>query len=140
MARRLRQETGDGLGPSQVAALATISRRGPLTPSELAEVEQVKRPTATRLIARLEQAGLVERSADPQDGRSCLVAITPSGERLLAAMRARKDAYLARSLAGLDAADRETLDRAAEILERMVRDAGPGASGATPAPHSEAAG
>ncbi|UJA22035.1 MarR family transcriptional regulator [Thermoleophilia bacterium SCSIO 60948] len=120
MARRLRQEASEGLGPSRVAALASISRHGPLTPSELARVEAIQRPTATRLIAHLEDAGLIDRSADPDDGRSCLVAITRSGEELLAEMRARKTAYLARSLAELDAADRETLDRAAHILEGML--------------------
>ena len=64
-ARRLRQEAGTGLGPSQVSALATIERHGPLTPSELAEIERIQRPTATRIVARLEEAELVERVVDP---------------------------------------------------------------------------
>ena len=53
-ARRLRQESGTDLGPSQTAALATIDRDGPLTPSELAQVERIQRPMATRIVARLE--------------------------------------------------------------------------------------
>src|ERR671924_1946745 len=76
-ARRLRQEAGTELSPSQTAALATIERHGPLTPSELAELERVQRPTATRIVARLESEGLVERAADPGDGRSFIVSATP---------------------------------------------------------------
>ena len=68
-ARRLRQEAGTNLGPSQTAALATIERHGPLTPSELADIERVQRPTATRIVARLEEEGLVDRVADPVDRR-----------------------------------------------------------------------
>jgi DNA-binding MarR family transcriptional regulator len=119
-ARRLRQEAGEDLSPSLTAALATIDRHGPLTPSELADRERVKRPTATRIIARLEEAGLVDRARDPHDGRSSLVALAPAGRELLARVRTRKDAYLARRLRGLDAEDRATLDRAAAILERVL--------------------
>src|SRR5919199_706222 len=96
MARRLRQEAGAELSPSQSAALATIERHGPLTPSELAAREQVQRPTVTRVLARLEEAGLVARAGAPADRRSSLVSITAEGRALLAAQRTRKDAYLAR--------------------------------------------
>jgi DNA-binding MarR family transcriptional regulator len=123
-ARRLRQEAGEELSPSQAAALATIDRHGPLTPSELADRERVKRPTATRVIARLEETGLVHRTRDPQDGRSSLVALSPAGRDLLARVRTRKDAYLDRRLRDLDAEERATLDRAAAILERVLEEAG----------------
>ena len=99
MARRLRQEAGTELGPSQVAALATIERHGPLSPSELAERERIKRPTATRIIRHLEAAGLVERVKDPEDGRASILSATPDGRELLKRLRARKTAYLARRLA-----------------------------------------
>src|SRR5712671_4895717 len=78
MARRLRQEAGTDLGPSQVAALATVERHGPLSPSELAELERIKRPTATRIIGHLEDAGLVERIRDPEDGRGSILSATPA--------------------------------------------------------------
>ena len=119
-ARRLRQEAGEGLSPSQSAALATIDRHGPLTPSELAGRERIQRPTATRLIARLEQTGLVDRTRDPDDGRSSVVGLAPGGRELLALVRTRKDAYLSRRLRDLDADERATLDRAAAILERVL--------------------
>jgi DNA-binding MarR family transcriptional regulator len=123
-ARRLRQEAGEELSPSQTAALATIDRHGPLTPSEVAVRERIQRPTVTRIIARLEARGLVQRARDPQDGRSSLVALTPAGRELLARGRTRKDAYLARRLRELDAEERATLQRAAAILERLLEEEG----------------
>lgn len=123
-ARRLRQEAGGELSPSQTAALATIDRHGPLTPSELAVRERIQRPTVTRIVTHLEEAGLVQRTRDPQDGRSSLVALTPAGHDLLARGRTRKDAYLARRLRELDAEERATLQRAAAILERLLEEEG----------------
>jgi DNA-binding MarR family transcriptional regulator len=122
-ARRLRQEANAGLSTSLTAALATIERHGPLTPSRLAELERIQRPTATRLIARLEAEGLVERSSDPLDARSRLIALTRPGARKLAGIRTRKNAYLARRLKRLSPQELQTLAEAAEILERMLDDA-----------------
>jgi DNA-binding MarR family transcriptional regulator len=119
-ARRLRQEAGTDLGPSQTSALATIERRGPLTPSELASIERVQRPTATRVVARLEEDGLVERVADPADGRSFTVSATGRGRGLIRKLRTRKNAYLARRLRGLDDEELAILARSAEILETLL--------------------
>jgi DNA-binding MarR family transcriptional regulator len=120
--RRLRQEAGTALSPSQSSALASIDRHGPLTPSELAERERIQRPTVTRLLVRLEAAGLIARAADPADGRSSLITVTPAGRDLLRQLRLRKDAFLARRLEALDAEERATLDRAAAILERLLEE------------------
>jgi len=120
LARRLRQEAGADLGPSQTAALATVERHGPLSPSELAEIERIRRPTVTRIVRHLEQAGLIERVTDPQDGRASILSVTAEGRALLRRLRERKTAYLAKRLAGLDAEDRRTLERAAELLEGML--------------------
>src|ERR671931_406416 len=90
MARRLRQEAGTDLGPSQVAALATIERHGPLSPSELAERERIKHP---------------------EDGRASILSATPDARELLKRLRARKTAYLAKRLSAMDAQDRRTLER-----------------------------
>jgi len=124
-ARRLRQEAyqaeaGADLSPTLTAALSTIERDGPLSPSELAERESVRRPTATRIVASLEARGLVERTADPQDRRASLISTTSDGRALLKRLRGRKNAYIARRLRGMDADEVETLERAAEILERML--------------------
>jgi DNA-binding MarR family transcriptional regulator len=104
------------------AALATIERHGPLTPSELAARERIQRPTATRLVARLEEDGLIARTADPVDRRSFLIALTPEGEALLREVRTRKDAFLAERLRRLSPEDRATLNRAADLLEDLLQD------------------
>jgi len=121
-ARRLRQEAGTDLSPSLTAALATVERHGPLTPSELAEAERVQRPTATRIAARLEVAGLLERTGDPRDGRVTLLSVTPEAIALLRKLRTRKNAYLARRLKELPADDLAALGRAADVLERLLED------------------
>jgi DNA-binding MarR family transcriptional regulator len=120
MARRLRQEAGTDMGPSQVAALATVERHGPLSPSELAELERIKRPTATRIVRHLEEGRLVERIDHPADGRSSILSVTAEGRALLKRLRRRKTAYLAKRLSAMDAEDRRTLERAAELLEGML--------------------
>lgn len=122
-ARRLRQEAAGAVGeltPTSAAALATVERHGPLTPSELAEIERVKRPTATRTLRVLCEAGLVERTPDPDDGRSALVSVTGEGRERLRRLRGRKNAYLARRMRDLPDADVETLERAAAILEGIL--------------------
>jgi DNA-binding MarR family transcriptional regulator len=123
-ARRMRQESRPDLSPSQTSALATIERHGPLGPSELARVERVKRPTATRIVAALEGAGLVERIRDPDDGRCSILSATPEARALLRKLRARKTAYLARELRDLDPDDVAALERAAGVLERMLENRG----------------
>lgn len=119
-ARRLRQEAGEDLSPSQLSALAALERHGPLSPSELAEHEQVKRPTATRVIGCLAEAGLVARTADPHDRRCALLSVTADGRALLRRLRERKTAYLARRLHDLDAEETAALERAAEVLEHLL--------------------
>ena len=122
LARRMRQQAGGGLSPTQGAALNTIACHGPLTPSELAAREKIQRPTATRVLARLEEAELIARAADPADRRSSLVAATPAGHALLAATRERKDLYLAERLDRLSPEELVVLDRAAGILERVLEE------------------
>ena len=124
-ARRLRQEAagpGTELSPTGASALATVERHGPLTPSELAEIERIKRPTATRTLGVLEQAGLLDRAPDPSDGRSSLVSINAAGRERLRRLRGRKNAYLARRMRDLPESDVVTLERAAEILEGILEE------------------
>jgi DNA-binding MarR family transcriptional regulator len=121
-ARRLRQEADAGLSPSLTAALSTLERHGPLTPSRLAEIERIQRPTVTRLLGTLEKDGLVEREADPDDGRVCHVRVTKEGRALVKKLRSRKNAYLSRRLRDLDDGELETLERATAILERILEE------------------
>ena len=119
-ARRLRQEAGGELGPATSAALATIERHGPLSPSELADREGLKRPTVTRILGHLEKDALVTRVRDPEDGRSSILSISADGRALLRKLRARKNAYLAQQMGELDTDDARALERAVELLEGML--------------------
>jgi DNA-binding MarR family transcriptional regulator len=121
LARRLRNQRADStLGLSQLAALGTLMRHGPLTPSELAQLERVQRPTVTRTLGCLEREDLVERTPDPADGRSSLVSVNAAGRERLRRLRGRKNAYLAKRMREMPADDVATLERAAEILEGML--------------------
>jgi DNA-binding MarR family transcriptional regulator len=120
MSRRLRQEANEGATPSQLAALVTIERHGPITLGDLAGHERVRPPTMTRIVAGLEETGLVRRDIDPHDRRVARVTITPDGARLLARSRTRKDAFLAALLEHLDPDELAVIERAVPILEQLV--------------------
>jgi DNA-binding MarR family transcriptional regulator len=121
-ARRLRQQGDPSLSPTQAAALSTIERAGPLGPSELAGLERVQRPTITRVVARLCDAGLVKRLPDERDRRAALLEVTPAGRKALEDLRRQKTAFLAERLSGLEPQERELLARASILLEQMLED------------------
>jgi DNA-binding MarR family transcriptional regulator len=120
LARRLRQQTEGEITASQLSALSSVSRLGPLTLGALAAVERVRPPTMTRIVGHLEAAGLLVRRPAPADRRSAEVALSPSGRELLDRSRTRKDAYLAERLATLGPDELAVLRRAAAVLERLL--------------------
>jgi DNA-binding MarR family transcriptional regulator len=120
LTRRLRREAGDDLSPSVVSALATLDRRGPLTLGQLAELEGVRPPTITRMVATLERLGLVVRENDPADRRVTRLTVSGEGRSRLQTSRTRKTAYLARRLATLDDAEVARVGDALGILERFI--------------------
>jgi DNA-binding MarR family transcriptional regulator len=122
LARRLRQQAPEALSPSQLSVLSTLESHGPLTPTELAAAERVKPPTITRVAAILEEAGLVRRKSDPGDRRSSRVELTARGRELIERDRRRKTAYLAKQIAKLSEEEVRALNRAVELIERMVEE------------------
>lgn len=121
LARRLRSQRADtSLSLSQIAALGTLDRHGPLTPGELAAHERVQPPSMTRVVAALELAGMVTRTDHPTDRRQVLVAVSPEGRALLRDDRRRRDAWLAQRMRDLDPADLEVLRQAARVLDRLA--------------------
>jgi DNA-binding MarR family transcriptional regulator len=120
LSRRLRQEANEGATPSQLAALATIERHGPITLGELAGHERVRPPTMTRIVAGLEETRLVRRAIDPSDRRVARVTITSEGSRLLTRSRTRKDAFLASLLERLEPDELAAVERAVPVLERLM--------------------
>ncbi len=123
--RRLRQVRPVGeLTLNQISVLASLELAGALTPRELAEAERVQPPTMTKVLAKLEERGLVQRTPHPTDGRQVLLSPTGAGRAELREVRRAKDEWLTRRLAELSAPDREVLRQAAEILDRIARDSG----------------
>jgi DNA-binding MarR family transcriptional regulator len=120
LARQLRQETSAGLTPSQLSALATIERHGPLTLGALAEQERVAPPSITKLVAKLEAGGLVGRKLDGKDRRVAWVSTTTAGNRRLATIRQRKTAWLAGRLAQLDDDQRRCVANALDALDQLT--------------------
>lgn len=122
LARRIRQQASEvgTMTPSQMSALSVVHRRGPLRLGDLAERERVGKSTITRIAARLEADGYVERWADPEDARSSLVAVTPHGERFLETTTERADAYLNRQFALLSSEDQAAIAAAVPALERLL--------------------
>ena len=123
--RRARQEAitaGDDVSASRLAALATIEKRGPLTLGELAAEEQVQPPSMTRIVARLEEQGLVAREIDPTDRRVARVVVTSAGHELLAVTRTRRNAFLAQRVARFTEQERRSLADALPLLERILDD------------------
>ncbi|RLK24006.1 DNA-binding MarR family transcriptional regulator [Micromonospora sp. M71_S20] len=120
--RRVRQARPVGdLTVTQLSALTSLRLAGALTPRELADVERVQPPTMTRIVAKLEERGLVQRTPHPTDGRQVILAVTEGGRAVLDQFERVRDEWLARRLAELTEAERETLRQAAEILQRLAR-------------------
>ncbi len=106
-------------GP-QASALAVVVHAGRIRMSDLAALEEVSRPTITRVAAELQTLGLIERATDPADARVGWLSATSAGRARLAEGQARRIAPLAEAMAGLSREERETLDAAAELLEGLV--------------------
>jgi len=120
LARRLRQKSDVEATASQISALATIERLGPLTIGELSAAERVQPPSMTRIVAGLEELDLIQRETDERDRRVARVRVTSLGQRLLERSRSKKDAYLAARLGSLSNEERATLAHASDILERLL--------------------
>lgn len=127
LSRRLRQEaTGAGeITPSQMSALTVLARHGELTLGELASIERIAPPSMTRIAARLEENGLLERRSDTTDRRVARVAVTAAGDALLRASRERGDAYMSSRLAALTGEEQELLRRAVPLLEKLASEGPP---------------
>lgn len=120
LSRRLRQEAVGDITPSQLSALTAVARHGEVTLGELAAIERIAPPSMTRIAARLEEHGFVERHVDPADRRVARLAVSPSGRHLLDTIRNRRDAYLAARLKNFAAEDRVILEKAVPLLERLA--------------------
>ena len=120
--RRVRQTRPVGdLTFSQLSALTSLQLAGALTPRELADVERVQPPTMTKIVGKLEDRGLVARTPHPTDRRQVILAATEQGRAVHAQFEQARNEWLARQLAELTPDERDTLARAAEILQQVAR-------------------
>jgi DNA-binding MarR family transcriptional regulator len=119
--RRLRAQSADSkITLSQLSALSCLHKCGAMTPGELAAREGVQPPSMTRVIAALEELGMVARRAHPTDGRQAIVELTDAGRARIEEEVSVREAWLDQQLAQLGEEERSVLCRAAEIIDRMA--------------------
>ena len=120
LSRRLRRHELAGLTPTQLAALATVERSGPMRLGDLAAAEGIAPSTLTRLVAVLEELGYVRRDADPKDARASTLAITAEGHATMERLRAENSALLAQRVMLLTPEQRAALAAALPALEALA--------------------
>lgn len=119
--RRLRvRDRESGIGPAQLSALSVLVFGGPRSLGELADAEQVRPPTMSRIVSGLQKAGLVKREAT-EDGRRVRLVATAKGTKMLWDGRKRRVESLANALAALGETERGRLRELAELLPEIVR-------------------
>ena len=124
LSRRLRKHQLAGLTPTQLAALATVERSGPMRLGDLAAAEGIAPSTLTRLVTALEDSGYVRRFADPTDARASTLAITARGHDMLERLRSETTMVLTQSLTLLTPAQRAALAEAIPVLEQLAEPPG----------------
>jgi DNA-binding MarR family transcriptional regulator len=120
LSRRLRRHQLAGLTPTQLAALSTVERAGPLRLGDLAAAEGIAPSTLTRMVAVLEELGYVRRDADPRDARASTLAITAKGHQTLEHLRDEGTALLTQWLSLLPPNQRLAIATALPALEALA--------------------
>lgn len=105
---------------TQLSALGTLSKHGPMSAGELAGCEKVQPPSMTKVLAALEERGLVKRETHPTDRRQVILGITDAGKELLASERRSRDAFLAHRLAQLNPEERALLRNVIPVLDKLA--------------------
>jgi DNA-binding MarR family transcriptional regulator len=122
IARQLRQDNPEGLTLTQLSTLVRVEEHEPVRPGQLAILEGISPSTLTRLIASLEDTGLLLRMTDPHDGRVSHLRLSDEGRQTLARIRGRRNAALQKRIAALSDADRAALGAALPALEGIGSD------------------
>ncbi len=114
------EDSAMGIGPAQASALSVVVFGGPLSLNELAEAEQVRPPTMSRVVEALVREGLVRREANRDDRRSIIISSTDKGTKIIHERRSRREKRLIKLLSQLDADEIRCLGRASRILSRIL--------------------
>src|SRR5919198_3086074 len=104
---------------TQLSAMGTLRKRGPMSPGDLAACERVQPPSMTKVLASLEEKGLVRRAPHASDRRQAVITLTDRGLELLDSERRARDAWLARRLAALTAEERARLRNIIPVLDKL---------------------
>jgi len=119
--RRLRvRDRESGIGPSQLSALSVLVFGGPRSLGELADAEQVRPPTMSRIVVGLEEAGLIRRQST-EDKRRVRLEPTAKGTKILQEGRMRRVDSLARALSSLEPTELQQLGEAVKLIENLIR-------------------
>jgi DNA-binding MarR family transcriptional regulator len=105
---------------TQISAMATLNKRGPMSAGELAAFEKVQPPSMTKVLANLEERGLVRRDAHPTDKRQAIISVTDEGRALLESERRSRDAWLSQRLAELTPDERALLHDVVPVLDKLA--------------------
>jgi DNA-binding MarR family transcriptional regulator len=105
---------------TQISAMGTLKKHGPMSAGELATCERVQPPSMTKVLASLEERGLVRRETHPTDRRQVIVAITDEGLALLDSERRSRDAWLSQRLTGLTADERALIRKVIPVLDKLA--------------------
>jgi DNA-binding MarR family transcriptional regulator len=105
---------------TQIAAMGTLHKRGPMSAGELAACEKVQPPSMTKVLANLEERGLVRRDAHPTDKRQAIISVTDAGRELLDSERRSRDAWLSQQLAKLTSDERALLRDVVPVLDKLA--------------------
>jgi DNA-binding MarR family transcriptional regulator len=105
---------------TQISAMATLAKRGSMSAGELASCEKVQPPSMTKVLANLEERGLVRREAHPGDKRQAIISVTDAGLELLQSETRSRDAWLSKRLAELTPDERALLRAAVPVLDKLA--------------------
>ena len=114
------QDTALGVPPAQLSALSVVVFGGKKSLSDLAEAEQVRPPTMSRIVDALVRDGLVKREVDGKDRRSVVITATDRGQKVMYEGRSRREKLLLELMRGLSKNEIELLDRSADILAKSL--------------------
>jgi DNA-binding MarR family transcriptional regulator len=121
LARQLNASaTGEGLTPTQASVLGLVAARGPMSLATLIDLERLNPTMVSRVIGKLDDAGLIRRMPDPADSRAILVEVTFDGKAAHERIKARRTAIVSERVAELPLRDANAIARALPGLETLV--------------------
>jgi len=105
---------------TQLSAMVALEKNGAMSPGELAAYERVQPPSMTKVLANLEERGLVHRTVHPTDRRQAIIEISDTGRDLLGSERHSRDVWLSAQLENLDADEQALLRRVVPVLDKLA--------------------